>query len=195
MARKLPQPITHEDFEKLLTEAKKQREYFRKPSGGLSPRGERFNQYIIAMVLAYGAGMRISEIIGFKDKVPILTKDKVESNFIRVVSGKGGKDRQVPLPGKLFIAAGVKREDFRNNLPLTVSRRAIQTYFEQLGDKVLKKHITFHMFRHGFVTHALESGIDIHQVQMFAGHSRMDTTGLYLHANPKQALDKYEEKF
>lgn len=195
MARKLPQPITREDFDKLLSEAKHQREYFRKPNGKLSPRGERFNQYITAMVLGFGAGMRISEIVGFKDKVPALTKDKVESNFIRIISGKGGKDRQVPLPGKLFISAGIRREDFRNNLPLTVSRRAIQNYFEQLGDKVLKKHITFHRLRHGFVTHALESGMNIHEVQMFAGHSRMDTTGLYLFANPKQALDKYEEKF
>ena len=100
-----------------------------------------------------------------------------------------------PLPTNIFRQAGVTRLDLKQNLPLKVNRRSIQHFIKKLGDKVLQKHITFHQLRHGFVTHALESGIDIHDVQRFAGHSRLDTTGIYLHSNPKRATERYEEVF
>lgn len=194
MAKKLPIPISKEEFDKLLEEAKKDREKYRRPrKKDLTPRGIRVNQYIIALCLGFGAGMRISEIVGFKDKIHPLQKEQIEINFIRVISGKGGKDRQVPLPTKLFRKAGISRKELIDNLPLKVSRSSIQKYTEYLGKVVLKKKISFHKLRHGFVTFALESGVPIHQVQMFAGHSRLDTTGIYLHANPKQALEKFEE--
>lgn len=206
MARKLPQPISKQEFELLFEKARKERKRFTNKKGELTPRGIRVNQYMIAMVLGFYSGMRISEIVGHegftrrKDKetgewlppqkivIPALTADRVEEKFIRVISGKGGKDRQVPRPKFLTPRA-------LNELPLKVSRRALQTYIQKLGEEVLNKHITFHMLRHGFVTHALEAGMDIAQVQMFAGHSRLDTTGIYLHVNPKKALDKYEEVF
>ena len=188
MARKLPKPVSKEEFNKILEAAKKDREHFRKPrSKKLTPRGVRINQYMVAMILGFGSGMRISEIVGGKN-VPALTQDRVGRDMITVVSGKGGKDRPVPKP-KLLNAEAIKC------LPLTISRRQLQRYVQDLGLKVLKKHITFHMLRHGFVTHAIESGMPIGQVQMFAGHSRLDTTGIYLHVNPKAALEKYEEVF
>ncbi len=215
MARKLPQPIVKEDFDKLIEYAKNQREKYRlKRSGKLKERGERVQEYMIAMCLGFGAGMRISEIFGLEktqtyttkkngveitktiiSSIPRLTKEGIENNYIRVISGKGRKDRIVPLPVKVLRSAGITRRILESTLPLKVSSRTIQAYITRLAKKVLKKHITFHTLRHGFVTHALESGIDIHQVQAFAGHSRLDTTGLYLHANPKKALDKYEEVF
>lgn len=130
-----------------------------------------------------------------KYRVPPLTKDRIENNNIRVISGKGGKDRIVPLPIKLFQKAGITRKKLENNLPLKITRRALQFYFQDLGKKVLGKHVTFHQLRHGFATHCLESGIDIHVLQRFLGHSKLETTGLYLHSNPKEALEKYEEVF
>lgn len=202
--RKLPQPINREEFEQLLKEAKDEREKHRRERiGDLDKKGIRINQYIIALCLGFGAGMRISEIVGHKGKaksgqeinIPALEKDKIESNFIRIINGKGRKDRIVPIPTKIFRLAGITREELLKNLPLKVSRRAIQQYIEELGNKVLKKEISFHKLRHGFVTTALESGIDIHQVQMFAGHSNLATTGIYLHANPKDALEKYQDVF
>lgn len=66
--KKLPHPISREDFDKLLTRAKEMREGFRKKNGKLSPRGIRLNQYIISMCLGFGAGLRISEIVGYESK-------------------------------------------------------------------------------------------------------------------------------
>ena len=129
-----------------------------------------------------------------KYRVPPLTFDRFEEKNIRII-GKGGKERMAPIPRKILRGAGITRAELKKNLPLKVSRRAIQHFIEKLGNEVLGKHITFHQFRHGFCTHALESGIKIHDVQRFAGHSRMDTTGLYLHSNPKRATEKYEEVF
>lgn len=129
-----------------------------------------------------------------KFRVPPLTADRIEEKNIRIL-GKGGKERMAPLPSKILKQGGITRAILKANLPLKVSRRAIQDFIEKLGNEVLGKHITFHQLRHGFCTHALESGIDIHDVQRFAGHSRLNTTGLYLHSNPKKATERYEEVF
>jgi len=188
MVKKLPQPISKEEFDKLLSEAKKQRDKFRKNSR-LTPRGNRINNYMIAMVLAFYSGLRISEIVGYDNKVPALTPERIESNMIRVSSGKGGKDRLVPKP-KLLTQEAIKK------LPLTTNRRTLQYFVQELGRKVLNKHITFHMFRHGFVTHCLEKGMPMHVIQQWAGHSRLDTTGIYSHVmHPEEHLKKYEEVF
>lgn len=207
MARKLPHPISKEDFDKLVEAIKKELEEEWKPRAKrYTKTGERLRQYLVAICLGFGAGMRISEILGlqkkqkYKDKIlesniPALTFDRIENNYIRVISGKGRKDRVVPLPVKTFRQAGITKQDLKQYLPLKISYRSMQNYISQISKKVLNKHVTFHQLRHGFVTHALESGLDIHQVQMFAGHSRLDTTGLYLHANPDKALEKYGEVF
>ncbi len=69
MTKKLPHPISKEDFDKLLDGAKKMRDEFRhKKTKKLSPQGQRYHQYIIAMCLGFGAGLRISEIIGYETK-------------------------------------------------------------------------------------------------------------------------------
>ena len=216
MGSKLPQPVTKEEFEKLLEAAKKERDKFFMPRAKrYTPRGERINQYIISMVLGFGAGMRISEIVGFegeskrrKDRkdpkseiiqkdttIPKLTADRLENNMIRIIAGKGQKDRITLLPGKLLLRAGINREELKKNLPLRVSRRAIQLYIEQLGNKVLGKNISFHKLRHGFGSTLAGANRPLHEIQMLMGHSRLDTTGIYLHANPQSAIKGAEDVF
>ncbi len=69
MTKKLPHHINKEDFDKLLGKAKEMREEFRhKKNKKLSPRGVRLNQYILAMCLGFGAGLRISEVVGYESK-------------------------------------------------------------------------------------------------------------------------------
>lgn len=183
MARKLPKIIVQEDFEKLFDAATKI-EYETKSK----VKKERIKSYRIAMLLGFEAGMRISEIVGYKDIVPALAKENVESAQIRILSGKGQKDRIVPRPKRLNEAAvGL--------LPLKLKRRGLQLFVTNLGKKVLNKEITFHTLRHGFGSHLAGSGRPLHEIQMLMGHSRLDTTGIYLHANPKQAVDGAREVF
>jgi len=180
--KKLPKIINQEEFEKLHAEAMKIE------SKATPRRKKRIKQYRVAMILAFDAGMRISEIVGLGDRIKRLQKNQIEGNSIRIISGKGKKDRIVPKP-KRFNKAAI------DTLPLTISRRPLQDFVKKLGEKVLNKDISFHTLRHGFATHLINSGMPLHQVQMFMGHSRMDTTGIYLHSSPQEALNKYQEVF
>ena len=177
MAFKLPKTITQEEFEQIFKAAKRSEDKFRK-------------QVMLGMILGLEAGMRISEVIGHKGKKNIiepLTKDQIEDASIRINQGKGRKDRMVPRPKRVTDAV-IKL------LPLTISRRTLQRRVVELGRKVLKKEITFHTLRHGFGSHLAQKR-PLHEVQMLMGHSRLDTTGIYLHANPKEAIDKAREVF
>lgn len=175
--KKLPKIISFEEYHKLLDYVK-----LKKPC--------RWEQYSLAMILGFEAGMRISEILGYKDKVPSLTKNKInfQANTIRIESGKGQKDRIVPLP-KSF-----KKKHYAM-LPLKLSRRALQDFIKKIGKVMLDKEISFHTLRHGFGTHLASMGRPLHEIQMLMGHSRLDTTGIYLHANPKKAVEGARELF
>jgi integrase len=80
-------------------------------------------------------------------------------------------------------------------LPLKVSRRTLERRAKEAGKEILGKDIHFHSLRHGFGSHLAGSGRPIHEVQMLMGHSRLDTTGIYLHANPKQAVEGARDVF
>ena len=166
--RKLPKIITQEEFEKIFAV-------------------EKNKQYKLSFLLGFEAGMRISEIVGWKDRVPALTQDRVDNVSIKIISGKGGKDRVVPRPKRL-------NENAKKLLPIKLSRRALQWKIKKLGKEILNKDISFHTLRHGFCSHLAQTR-PLHEVQLLAGHSRLDTTGIYLHANPKEAIDKAREAF
>lgn len=175
--KKLPKFISKEEFERVLSYVMR-----KKP--------KNYKSYALSMILAFEAGLRVSEIVGFKDKVPPLTKDKIdmEQHTIRIESGKGQKDRIVPLPKKVT-------QNAITLLPIKLSRRSLQDFVTRMGKDVINKEITFHSLRHGFGSHLAASGRPIHEIQMLMGHSRMDTTGIYLHANPKTAVEGARELF
>lgn len=176
MTKKLISWVTQEEFEKLF-------------------KAEDDKPFKLAMLLAFEAGMRISEILGLmnKDKsfkIEPLKRELIDLQMhtILIRGGKGGKDRVVPLPKRF-------NENALKMLPLTFSRRTFQRRLKELGKKVLGKSVNPHMLRHGFGSHLAGSGRPIHEVQMLMGHSRLDTTGIYLHANPKKAVEGAREVF
>jgi len=195
--KKLPRIITKQEYEKLLAVAIK----LRNKSKG--KRKKIINQYIIAMILGFEAGMRISEILGLKRKFPPkgrsyalhpnwkikpLEKSQIEVSSIRILGAKGGKDRIVPRPKKLNDKAV-------NQFPLKIKRRALQDFVTKLGKQVLDKEISFHTFRHGFATHYYNQTKDIRGLQQVLGHSRIDTTSIYAHTNPEETIKKIQEVF
>lgn len=168
---KIPRIISQEEFEKLF-EAEKNKEFK------------------LAYLLGFEAGMRISEIVGYKDIVPRLEKDQIDmkQHNIRVISGKGQKDRVVPLPKRF-------NKNAYDLLPLMIPRRTLQGAITRLGKRVLGKDISFHTLRHGFGTHLSNEGRPISEIQYLLGHSRLDTTGIYLHTNPTKAIEGAREAF
>jgi integrase len=175
MAKKLPTFITQEEFEKIYEK-------------------EEDKKYRLAFLLGFESGLRISEIVGLKNKdgtyrINPLAKEQIdlERGTLKVISGKGEKDRVVSLPkrfNKLALAL----------LPLNKSRRALEYEIKNLGKNILNKEIHFHSLRHSFGSH-LANKIPLHQLQMLMGHSRLDTTGIYLHANPQEAIKNARDNF
>lgn len=170
MPQKIPKFITQEEFEKIFEI-------------------EKDKKYKLAFLLGFEAGLRISEIVGFKDIIPPLKKENIDlqAHTIKVL-GKGNKERIVPLPSRFNLNA-------YNMFPLKISRRALQWRITKLCKEVLNKDLTFHSLRHGFGSHLAGKNRPLHEIQMLMGHSRMDTTGIYLHANPKEAIEGAREVF
>ena len=183
MAKKIPKIITQEEFEILFNEVKKMEQKAKNKA-----RKTKLKKYRLAMLLGFEGGLRISEVIGFGDRVPPLTKTNVEIASIRIENGKGGKDRVVPRPKRF-------NDSLLELLPIDIPRRSLQNFITFLGNRVLNKKISFHTLRHGFGSHLAGQNRPLHEIQMLMGHSRLDTTGIYLHANPKQAIDGARDVF
>jgi len=163
--KKLPTYITINEFKKII-------DIERKPC------------YKIAFILGFNSGLRVSEVINLKKENIFIEEKK-----IMIKSGKGNKDRIVPLP-KGFTEKSLKF------IPIGLTIRSLQREFKICLIKArIDKPATFHSLRHGFANRCIEQGIPIHQVQLLMGHARLETTGIYLHANPADALLNYEEMF
>ncbi len=146
----------------------------------------------LAIALGAGSGLRISEVVGNKKGIPALTEDNVDldAKSIRIINAKGGKDR-IATTSPWLNKSNVKL------LPLNIPIRTLQYQFTTLAKKVLKKDCNFHMLRHSFGNYMVnEKNVPISIVQTLMGHSKLDTTGIYTKANPKQAIAKvWEEAF
>lgn len=160
----------------------------------------------LLILLGFGSGLRLSEIIGFQrefkrktnketkqvelipdnTKIPPLTKEMInlEKHQIRLEDGKGGKWRTTVTPPLL-------KEPMLNLLPIKIPRRTAQYRFEQLSKKVLGKKMSIHTLRHGFGNYMVNDlNLPLPMVQGYLGHSRLDTTGIYTKANPEVAVNR-----
>jgi integrase/recombinase XerD len=145
--------------------------------------------------LAYGAGLRVSELVGAK-----IGDLELAAGFIRVM-GKGAKERIVPLGEAAIEAINEYLESSRPRLMrkgpsqyLFLSRLAKpmtrQNFFKMLKEYALKcgitKNISPHSLRHSFASHLLEGGADLRVVQEMLGHIDIATTQIYTHVAREQ---------
>ncbi len=138
--------------------------------------------------LFYSSGVRLSELTELD-----LKHIAMSANEIRVVDGKGGKDRIVPLGNKAKEALQkwfVIRDQWMkqdNALFITqqgnrLTSRQISNRVKYIADKLGKGlKVNPHMFRHSMATHVLESSQDIRSVQELLGHADISTTQIYTH--------------
>ena len=162
--RKLPKSVRPEEWDKLIKEVQKRKDKIA----------------LVAFLLAYGSGMRISEVL--KCRREHFQSDKM----ILITNSKYGVDRKVPIPKNW-------RESFFNYLPIAKSERTLQRKFKKYAQSAnLNPLYTFHSMRHGFATRLLESGTPINMVSLALGHSDISTTGIYTKASPTDLLKHYE---
>ncbi len=146
----------------------------------------------VMLSIAYGTGMRASEVCRLK--VGDIDSDQM---IIRVVQGKGKKDRQVKLPNDLLSLLRawwpVRSKRLDADTPLqerwlfpggkdegpTSTRQFARLFREAVRMAGIAKRVTLHSLRHSFATHLLENGVDIRVIQAMLGHSKLDMTARY----------------
>lgn len=146
--------------------------------------------------LAYGSGLRLSELCHLRVEH---IDSHADRRCIRVVQGKGAKDRYVPLADDvlevlrawwrsahpqhwLFAAA----HDAAQPLPPQSAQRWYRAACAHAG---ITKRGGIHTLRHCYATHLLEAGVDLHSLSQWLGHSHVSTTTRYLHLARPDAPD------
>jgi len=139
--------------------------------------------------LVYSAGLRSAEAVGL-DLVDV----DFEQELVHVRSGKGGKDRVVPLGEEaqhwlaryLRDARPALAKGANDALFLSASGRRLDT-------STLRRIVPHpHRLRHAFATHLLDGGADLRTIQELLGHSSLSTTQVYSHVDARRLRRVYD---
>ncbi|MCP4390284.1 MAG: tyrosine-type recombinase/integrase [Gammaproteobacteria bacterium] len=146
-------------------------------------------KYKAAFSVAYGAGLRMSEVATLK-----VSDIDGERKTLHVEQGKGRKDRYAMLsPALLDILQRWWKEGRASGLmldggwlfpgqnpvnPLT-TRQLSRAIRAAAVAAQIDKRVSMHLLRHSFATHLLEQKVDIRLIQVLLGHSKLETTSLY----------------
>ena len=148
--------------------------------------------------LMYGSGLRLSEIHGLDLGDVLLDEGWVS------VTGKGRKERQVPLSGKSVealraylserVAADGETALFTGKNGTRLGQRQIQKRLQAWAVRQGSgQHISPHMMRHSYACHLLQSSRDIRAVQELLGHSNLSTTQIYTKLDFDHLAKVYDE--
>lgn len=144
-------------------------------------------KHLTLLMMGYSCGLRVSEVCQIK-----VWDIDVDRMVVRIVQGKGRKDRLTPLSHKMLEQLKVYNDQYRPREWLfynpntfdVMSPRTLQKVFNKsLAKAGILKPLTFHSLRHSFATHLLESGVDIRYIQEMLGHASSKTTEIYTHVS------------
>jgi integrase/recombinase XerD len=131
----------------------------------------------------YSCGLRSEELRALK-LGNLLAGDLIQ------LTGKGRKERVVPLPAKAKAAMGLWLEErptdtdwvFPSTHRRSMSTRTLNNLIHRLVKSAgITKRITPHTFRHSIATHLASKGVPIERIQLFLGHDSPETTMIYVH--------------
>ena len=150
--------------------------------------GFQVRTYRTIACLLYGTGLRIGEALALTVSdidasrgVIVVTKTKVRRPrmarlSVALLSELRSYWRAVRPPGPLLFPGLDPR------VPL--NQATVQHAFKRAASAAgLSKEVTPHVLRHTYATHLLESGVDIHTVQLLLGHANLSATLRYLHVS------------
>ncbi len=156
------------------------------------------------LCLTYNAGLRVSELVGLAlDDLKMPALDEVH------IIGKGRRERILPLwketrrvlrdwlalrpksaDRHLFLNAmgtGMTRRGFAKRLSLHAQTAAHSV------PSIARKTVSPHLLRHACALHTLEATGDVRKVSLWLGHSSVQTTEMYLQADPTDKLDTLDK--
>ena len=142
--------------------------------------------------LMYASGLRVSEIVSLKTVALGLNE-----GVVRIVNGKGGKERLVPFGGeagqwlrKYLAEARTPLLEGKSSDALFIGRHTGTALTRQAFWALIKRYalqasipvaLSPHTLRHAFATHLLNHGADLRVVQLLLGHADISTTQIYTH--------------
>jgi site-specific recombinase XerD len=148
-------------------------------------------KYQTALSIAYGTGLRVSEVIALK-----VSDIDSQRMTLRVEQGKGDKDRYAMLSPvllerlrswwRLAHAQGKMLPNgwlFPSLNPMDpLSTRQLNRAIHAAAEAAqIDKRVSMHTLRHSFATHLLEQKVDIRLIQVLLGHKKLETTTIYTH--------------
>ena len=142
--------------------------------------------------LMYASGLRVSEIVSLKTVALGLNE-----GVVRIVNGKGGKERLVPFGGEAgqwlrrYLAdARAPLLEGKTSDAVFIGRHTGSALTRQAFWALIKRYalqasipvaLSPHTLRHAFATHLLNHGADLRVVQLLLGHADISTTQIYTH--------------
>jgi integrase/recombinase XerC len=187
IAKTIPKPLEYCQIENILNNV-----------DDLFKQEWQSNREKLIILLAYGCGLRISEILS-------LTKVDFENQEHLIIFGKGSKKRLVPmLPiinvyAKKYFASCpflLKQHSkiFMNLQGKIYNRRSFANTMIKLRAKLnLPATSSAHSLRHSFATVLLENNADLRAIQQLLGHSNLSTTERYTKVNKQKLLADFHK--
>jgi integrase/recombinase XerC len=151
------------------------------------------------METLYSSGLRVSELVGLNWR----DLDD-ELGMVTVRSGKGNKDRMVPIGEPALDALAAWRRAmpvaweldgpvFTNLRGTRLTTRSVEKIIARRSDAAgIDRAITPHGLRHSFATHLLNAGADLRSIQEMLGHSSLATTQRYTHVSVNHLKEVYQ---
>ena len=187
--RILPDVLSFEEIENIISAID-----LSKPEGGR-------NKAILETL--YSCGLRVSELVNLKISCLYL-----DIGFIRV-TGKGDKERLVPIGSDAVKYITIYKNDIRIHIPVKKGQEDI-LFLNRRGSRLTRvmifliikglalqagigKTISPHTFRHSFATHLVEGGADLRAVQEMLGHESITTTEIYTHLDREFLRDTLQQ--
>ena len=154
----------------------------------------------VMLEVAYGCGLRVSELLSLK------IGDIDLSNRTIRVNGKGQKERIVPMRQTTPLWISAYFSSFRKRNPGSstpyaflnlqgkpLSRVSFWKQIKKYADKAgIRSEVSPHTLRHSFATHLLENGAELRAVQRMLGHQDIGTTEVYTHVSSKRIANAYD---
>ena len=144
----------------------------------------------VLLAWLYYTGLRVAEVTS------VCWRDlrREEGRWLLTVYGKGQKTRTIVVPEAVVTAAqrvaGPSRRPEARIWPLAA--RTVEKIVTRAAQAAgIAKAVSPHWFRHAYATHAIAHGAPLHVVQASLGHSKLDTTAIYLDVAPGESAGNY----
>lgn len=201
-ARSLPKVLSVEEVGQIMEVGERRAA---SPSGSIAKRVRAARLYLL-LELLYATGLRVSELVSLPASAAAIVKTK--SRFL-TVTGKGSKDRLVPLSHKSVAAMKPYVELIYSNdrepgkwlFPAAsksghLTRQAFARDLKELAGEagISANRISPHILRHAFASHLLQNGADLRSVQILLGHSDIATTQIYTHVLEERLRQLVEQR-